>query len=151
MQNPRYTKCEHIGGCYLLKVSSSWERLPVSGSVAKLQHFVTLRRFTYDVIGQWPDPIWKWKHFVISGLNGVSVMPSFSSPSQTNRMLRLVNHGSITHANATAFCKMAHNFLGAPMRTFKLYTRLGIIIGYTLVNVIFVIHGHFPIQWYQFH
>ena len=26
-----------------------------------LRHFVTLWRQTYDVIGQWPGPIWKWK------------------------------------------------------------------------------------------
>ena len=108
------------------KIACQWQR-------CKLQHFVTVRRFTYDVICQWPDLIWKWKYFVISGLNGVSVMLSFSSPSQTYRMLRLVNQGSIAQANATAFCKMSHNFWSVPMRTFKFHTRLGIIISYILI------------------
>ena len=30
-------------------------------SVAKLQHFVTLRRFTSDSKGQWPGLTWKWR------------------------------------------------------------------------------------------
>ena len=50
------------------------------------------------------------KQFVMSDLNGVLVMPSFSSPSRTYRMLRLVNHGSIAQTNATVFCKMSDNF-----------------------------------------
>ena len=73
MKNPRIAKCEYVGACYWLKVSSSWTRLPVSGNVAKLQHFVKVRRFTSDVLGQWPDLIWKQKQFLIVRLEwGVS-------------------------------------------------------------------------------
>ena len=69
IENPRYTNCEYPEVYYFRKVSSSWERLPVIGSVANLQHFVTMRRFTYGVIGQWPDLTWKWKKkFVMSDL-----------------------------------------------------------------------------------
>ena len=71
-RNPRYINCEYPGACYFLKVSSSWERLPAIGSVAKLQHFVTVRRYTFDVIGQWPDLTWEWKKFITFGLNNVS-------------------------------------------------------------------------------
>ena len=39
------------------------EKNPTIGNVAKLLHFVTVRRSTYDVIGQWPDLTWKWKQF----------------------------------------------------------------------------------------
>ena len=133
MTNPRYTQYEYMGACYLLRVSTSWERFPVSVSVANLQHFVTVRRFIYDVIDQWPDLIWKWKPFVMSSLNGVLVMSIFISPSPTHRILRLVNHGSIAQTNATVFCKMSDNFWGAPMRTFNLHARLGIIIVCTLI------------------
>ena len=55
----------------------------ISGSVANLRHFVTVRRFTYDVISQWFDLTWKWKKLIMSGLNGKLVMPNFSSLSQT--------------------------------------------------------------------
>ena len=61
MKNSRYTKCEYSVAWYFLKDSFSWEILFVIGSVAKLRHFVTVRRFTYTVIGKWPDLIWKWK------------------------------------------------------------------------------------------
>ena len=47
------------GASYFLKVASSWERLPAIDSVAKLRHFMTVRRFTYNAIGQWPDLTWK--------------------------------------------------------------------------------------------
>ena len=52
-------------------------------TLTKLRHFVTVQRFTYDVIGQWCDFTWKWKKNIMSCLNGVSVMPSSNSPSQT--------------------------------------------------------------------
>ena len=59
--NLRYAKCEHPGVCYFMKVSSSWKKiLSVIGS-SKLRHFVTLRRLTCDVIGQWLELTWKWK------------------------------------------------------------------------------------------
>ena len=32
--------------------------------------FVTVRRFTYEVIGKWPDMTWKWKKTITSGVNG---------------------------------------------------------------------------------
>ena len=45
MKNTRYKQCEYPGACFFLKVSSSWEILPAIGSVAKLRHFVTMRKF----------------------------------------------------------------------------------------------------------
>ena len=59
MKNPRQTKCEHPGAGYFLKVVSSWERLPAICSAVNFRHSVTVRRFTYDVIGQWPVRTWK--------------------------------------------------------------------------------------------
>ena len=39
---------------FLRKIAGHWQR-------CKVTHFVPVQRFTYDVIGQWPDLTWKLK------------------------------------------------------------------------------------------
>ena len=82
IKNMTQAKCEYPVTCYSMKVWRFWERLSVIGSVAKMSHFVTVPRFTYDVISRWPDLKMR-KKFITSGLSGGSVMPSVSSLSQT--------------------------------------------------------------------
>ena len=59
VKNPRWTKCYSSGAYYVPKVSSSCGQCRGLDSATKLRQFLAVQRFTYDVIGQWPDLTWK--------------------------------------------------------------------------------------------